>query len=329
MFRTFVQCLPGARVYVMRRPRDRPRRAAWAAWSVWSGPSGGPGKMVDKPRRGTPHGRGTRQTESVIDAGRSWRNGEQCRIAPAGVRATSRVEVTTTGPAGPRLEESHMADTVKITAEKRTEFGKGAARRVRRAHKIPAVLYGHGTDPVHLTLPGHDTMLAVKVANAVLSLSIDGKEQLALVKDVQRDMLKPVIEHIDLVVVRRGEKVVVDVAVTTTGEAAPETLVNVESQTIQVQAEATHIPTGFEVSVEGLAAGTQILASQIELPRGVDLVTEPDTLVVNVTQAVSAEALEAELAEAEAEAGIEKEEAGAEGEAAEAPAEGAEGSTEA
>ena len=211
-----------------------------------------------------------------------------------------------------------MADTVKITAEKRTEFGKGAARRIRRESKIPAVLYGHGNDPIHLTLPGHDTMLAVKTANAVLNLVIDGKDQLALVKDVQRDILKPVIEHIDLVIVRRGEKVVVDVAVTTVGEAAIETLVNVESQTLHVQAEATRIPTGFEVSVEGLAAGTQILASQIELPSGVELVTDPETLVVNVTQAISAEALEAELAEAEAEAGIEKEESGDEAPAAEA-----------
>lgn len=203
-----------------------------------------------------------------------------------------------------------MADTVKITAEKRSEFGKGAARRIRRDNKIPAVLYGHGSDPIHLTLPGHDTMLAVKVANAVITLVIDGKDQLALVKDVQRDILKPVIEHIDLVIVRRGEKVVVDVAVTVVGDAAAETLVNVESQTLQVQAEATDIPTGFEVSVEGLEAGTQILASQVELPRGVELVTEPDTLVINVTQAISAEALEAELADAEAEAGVEKDEPG-------------------
>lgn len=206
-----------------------------------------------------------------------------------------------------------MADTTTIKAEKRSEFGKGAARRIRRDRKIPAVLYGHGSDPIHLTLPGHETMLAVKTANAVLSLDIEGKEQLALVKDVQRDVLKPVIEHIDLIIVRRGEKVVVDVAVTTTGDAAPETLVNVESLTLQVLAEATRIPTGFEVSVEGLPAGTQILASQVELPQGVELVTDPEALVVNVTQAVSAEALEAELAVAEAEAGIEKDaEGGAE-----------------
>ncbi|WP_116116281.1 50S ribosomal protein L25/general stress protein Ctc [Austwickia chelonae] len=203
-----------------------------------------------------------------------------------------------------------MSDAVTIIAEKRTEFGKGAARRVRRAHKIPAVLYGHGTEPVHLTLPGHETMLAVKVQNAVLNLSIEGKDQMVLVKDVQRDVLKPIIEHIDLVVVQRGEKVGVDVTVTTVGNAAPETLVSVEAQTLQVEAEATHIPTVVEVSVEGLAAGTQIHASDIALPAGVNLVSEADTLVVNISQAISAEALEAELAEAEAEAGIEKDEAG-------------------
>ncbi|GAB78006.1 large subunit ribosomal protein L25 [Austwickia chelonae] len=203
-----------------------------------------------------------------------------------------------------------MSEATTIVAEKRTEFGKGAARRVRRAHKIPAVLYGHGTEPVHLTLPGHETMLAVKVQNAVLNLSIDGKNQMVLVKDVQRDVLKPIIEHIDLVVVQRGEKVGVDVTVTTVGHAAPETLVSVEAQTLQVEAEATHIPTVVEVSVEGLAAGTQIHASDIDLPAGVALVTEADTLVVNISQAISAEALEAELAEAEAEAGIEKDEAG-------------------
>lgn len=203
-----------------------------------------------------------------------------------------------------------MSDNTKIVAEKRTEFGKGAARRIRRDHKIPAVLYGHGAEPMHLTLPGHDTMLAVKVPNAVITLDIEGAEQLALVKDIQRDIIKPVIDHIDLILVNQGEKVVVEVGVSVVGHAAPETLVTVDAQTIQLQAEATHIPNAIEVSVEGLEAGTQITASQIELPRGVELVTEPDTLVVNVAAAISAEALEAELSEAEAEAGIEKDAAG-------------------
>ncbi|MBW3085621.1 50S ribosomal protein L25 [Austwickia sp. TVS 96-490-7B] len=191
-----------------------------------------------------------------------------------------------------------MAENTTIAAEKRTEFGKGAARRVRREHKIPAVLYGHGSDPIHLNLPGHEMMLAVKVPNAVLTFVVDGEEHLALVKEVQRDVIKPIIKHIDLVAVRRGEKVVVDLVVSTVGDAAPETVVNVETQTVHVQAEATHIPTGLEVSVEGLAPGTQIHARDLVLPTGVELVTEPDTLVVNVSQAISAEALEAELGEA-------------------------------
>jgi large subunit ribosomal protein L25 len=201
------------------------------------------------------------------------------------------------------------SDNNKMAVERRTQFGKGAARKIRRAGKIPAVMYGHGTEPVHITLPGHDAMLALKHANAVLTLVIDGDEQLALAKDVQRDPIKPVIEHVDLVVIRQGEKVIVDVSVHTEGEAAPETNVNVENATIQVQAEATHIPDSIIVSVEGLPAGTQILAGQVTLPAGIDLVTDADTLVVNITQMISQEALDAELAEADAEAGIEHEEA--------------------
>jgi len=220
-----------------------------------------------------------------------------------------------------------MAD--KITAELRTEFGKGAARRIRRAHQIPAVMYGHGTEPVHITLPGHETMLALKVANALLSIEIEGKTQLALAKDVQRDAIKPVIDHVDLVVVRRGEKVTVDVQVHATGEAAPETVVTVENQTIQLAVEATHIPESVEHSVEGVQAGTQIHASDLALPEGAELVTDPETLVINVTAAVTAEALEAELAEAEAEAGIEHEAPQAETEGAEAPAAAAESTDEA
>lgn len=201
-----------------------------------------------------------------------------------------------------------MSDTTTLVAQPRTEFGKGAARRIRRAHQIPAVLYGHGTDPVHLTLPGHATMMAVKTANAVLQIDLEGKKQLALVKDVQRDPIKPVIEHLDLVVIRRGEKVTVDIAVHVTGDAAPETLVNVEQQVISVSADATAIPESVVVDVEGAQAGTQVLASQLTLPAGVELLTDPESLVVNVTQAQSAEALESELAEAEAVAGIEREE---------------------
>ena len=217
----------------------------------------------------------------------------------------------------------------KITAEMRTEFGKGAARRIRRDDKIPAVVYGHGNDPVHLTLPGHDTMMALKHggANALLELDIDGESQLALTKQVQVDPIRRVLEHIDFVAVRRGEKVTVDVPVHVFGEAAPETLVVTEQSTVQVEAEATNIPERIEVSVEGAAIGTQIHASDLELPEGTTLLTDPEALVVNVTQAQTAEQLEAELAEAEAEAGIvheESEEALAEAVAPEAEAEGGE-----
>jgi large subunit ribosomal protein L25 len=202
-----------------------------------------------------------------------------------------------------------MAQTeLRLSAELRTEFGKGAARRIRRDHKIPAVLYGHGTEPVHLTLPGHNTMLALKHVNAILTLDFDGKEELALAKDVQRDPIKPVIEHVDLVIVKRGEKVTVDVPVHVEGEAAPETNVVVESATLSVEADVSSIPELVTVSVEGLGAGSQILAKDIQLPAGTTLVADEDLLVVNVSQQVAAEALEEELSEAEEEAGIEKDE---------------------
>ena len=214
-----------------------------------------------------------------------------------------------------------------IKAEPRTEFGKGAARRIRRADKVPAVIYGHGNDPIHVTLPGHDTLMAIKHggANAVLNIEIDGKVQLALTKQVQADPIKGFLEHIDFVAVRKGEKVTVEVPVHLVGEAASETFVQLESNVVTLEAEATHIPENVEVSIEGAEVGTQITASQLVLPTGSSLVTDADQLIVNVTQAVSAEALEAELAEAEAEAGIEHEAPHAEGEAAaaEAPAEAA------
>jgi len=198
----------------------------------------------------------------------------------------------------------------KITAEPRTEFGKGAARRIRRADKIPAVLYGHGNDPVHITLPGHDTMMALKHggSNALLELDIDGTTQLALTKAVQIDPIRRVIEHIDFVAVRRGEKVTVDVRVHLSGTAASETVVVTENTTVQIEAEATNIPENIEISIEGLPAGTQILAGQLELPEGSTLLVDPETLIVNITEQQSEEALEAELEEAEAEAGIEREE---------------------
>jgi large subunit ribosomal protein L25 len=206
----------------------------------------------------------------------------------------------------------------KITAEMRTEFGKGAARRIRREDKIPAVVYGHGNDPIHLTLPGHDTMMALKHggANALLELDIEGATQLALTKQVQVDPIRRVLEHIDFVAVRRGEKVTVDVPVHVVGDAASETLVVTENSTVQVEAEATNIPERIEVSVAGAPAGTQIHASDLALPEGTTLLVDPETLMVNVTQAQSAEALEAELAEAEADAGIVHEESDEDAEAA-------------
>jgi large subunit ribosomal protein L25 len=215
-----------------------------------------------------------------------------------------------------------MAD--KITAEQRTEFGKGAARRIRRDDKIPAVVYGHGDVPIHVTLPGHDTMMALKHggANALLDLQIEGVSQLALTKQVQVDPIRRVIEHVDFVAVKRGEKVTVDVPIHLNGSAAPETLVVTENSTVQVEAEATHIPEYIEVSIEGAQVGTQIHASDLELPSGTTLLTDGDMLIVNITQQMSEEALEAELAEAEADAGIEREES--DEEAAEA-AEGTEG----
>ncbi|WP_193608493.1 50S ribosomal protein L25/general stress protein Ctc [Nocardioides lijunqiniae] len=198
----------------------------------------------------------------------------------------------------------------KIQAESRTEFGKGAARRIRRENKVPAVVYGHGNDPIHITLPGHATMMALKHggANALLELDIDGDTQLALTREVQVDPIRRTLEHIDFVAVRRGEKVTVDVPVNLIGEAVRETLVVTENATVQLEAEATHIPEQIDVDIDGATAGTQILASDLKLPSGSTLLIDADTLIVNVTEQISAEALEAELEEAEAEAGIEREE---------------------
>ena len=217
-----------------------------------------------------------------------------------------------------------------ITAEPRTEFGKGAARRIRRADKVPAVLYGHGTDPQHITLPGHDTMMALKHggANALLTISVDGKEQMALPKQIQRDPIKGFLEHLDLIIVRKGEKVTVDIPVHLVGDPNPDALIVTETSLVSVEAEATHIPEYIEVSIEGINVGDQILAKDLTVPSGSTVLLDDEHLIVNVTHAPTAEELEEELAEAEAEAGIEREESeeeAAEGEAAEG--EGAEGAT--
>ena len=194
---------------------------------------------------------------------------------------------------------------VKLIAELRTEFGKGAARRIRRADKVPAVLYGHGTAPIHIALPGHETLLALRTANALLSIEVNGSSQLALPKQVQRDPLKHTIEHVDLVIVRRGEKVTVDVAVHIVGEAGPDTLVVVDHNNVPLEAEATQIPERIVVSVDQLPPGTQILARDLRLPDGSSIDLDPETLIVNIINAPTAEAMEAELAAADAEAGIE------------------------
>jgi large subunit ribosomal protein L25 len=228
-----------------------------------------------------------------------------------------------------RGEQRTMSEEL-IKAEPRTEFGKGAARRIRRANKVPAVIYGHGTDPLHVTLPGHDTMLALKHggANAVLSIDVEGTTRLALTKQVQADPIKGFIEHVDFVEVKRGEKVTVEVPVHVVGEAKSDALVVTEHPTVSIEAEATHIPEVIEVSVEEAEAGLQVFAADLTLPGGSTLLTDPEALVVNVTHAPTAEEVEAELEQAEAEAGIEHEapeaEAPVEGEApAEAADEGA------
>lgn len=214
------------------------------------------------------------------------------------------------------------SDEIRLVSDTRDEFGKGAARKLRRAGKVPAVLYGHGEAPTHLALPFHDTFQALKNPNALLTIALEGeKDQLALAKDVQRDPIKPIIEHVDLVMVKRGEKVTVEVPVHLEGDAAPETVVTVDNATLEIEADVTNLPEGLTVSVEGLEVGTQILASEVEMPAGATLASDPELLVVNVTQQISAEELEAELSEAEAEAGIEHDES--EDEAAEAPAEDA------
>ncbi|MBM7785648.1 50S ribosomal protein L25/general stress protein Ctc [Tenggerimyces flavus] len=206
---------------------------------------------------------------------------------------------------------------VKIKAESRSEFGKGAARRIRRAGLVPAVLYGHGSDPVHITLPGHELMLALKTPNVLFDVELaTGGSELALPKQVQREPLKGYLEHVDLLIVKRGEKVTIDVPLSIIGEAVPGALVGVEHNNLSVEAEATHIPAQIEVSIEGLGIGSQIHAKDIVLPAGTTLQLDPEALVVNITAAPTAEDIEADMAEAEAEAGVERDEP-------DAPADGA------
>lgn len=180
---------------------------------------------------------------------------------------------------------------VKIAAETRTEFGKGAARRIRRADKVPGVLYGHGSEPLHLTLPGHELLMALRTPNVLIALDIDGKgNELAIPKAVQRDPLKGFLEHVDLLLVKRGEKVNVEIPVHAEGELAPGgNLLEHVLNALPVEAEATHIPESVTVSVQGLEAGASVLAKDITLPKGVSLGVEGDTVVLQVLAAQAEE----------------------------------------
>jgi large subunit ribosomal protein L25 len=202
--------------------------------------------------------------------------------------------------------------TNNLAAELRTQTGKGASRRARRDGKIPAVLYGHGADPQHLLLSAHDfaAVLRKSGTNAVLTLDVGGKEQLALTKALDVHPIRRNIQHADLLVVRRGEKVVVDVNVVIEGDAVPGALVTQDANTIQIEAEALSIPEQLTVSVEGAEEGTQILAGQVELPSGVTLISDPDMLVVNVVTAPTIEEPEVEAAEGAAAEGEEAAEGG-------------------
>jgi large subunit ribosomal protein L25 len=194
---------------------------------------------------------------------------------------------------------------VRIAAEPRSEFGKGPSRRVRRAGRVPAVLYGHGTDPRHVSLPGHDVLLALRTANVLIRLEgLPGGSQLALPKAIQRHAIKGTVEHVDLIMVRRGEKVTVDIPVTVTGDVAPDGLLDQQLVQISVEAEATNIPPGIEVDIEGMEIGAAVHARDLTLPAGVSLADEPDLLVLHVIAAPTAAQLEAELGEAEGEEAV-------------------------
>ena len=189
---------------------------------------------------------------------------------------------------------------VRIAAEPRSEFGKGAARRTRRAGKVPAVLYGHGTDPQHITLPGHELMLALKTPNVLLRVSgLSGADELALPKDVQRDPLKGFLEHVDLLLVKSGEKVVVDIPITLAGEVPSGGQLAQELTTVSLEAEATHIPTEVVIDLSRLSEGSTVLVKDLDLPRGSTVAGDPEALVLQIT-GVSVVAEEAESGEAEA-----------------------------
>lgn len=225
-------------------------------------------------------------------------------------------------------EVSSTVPENRLVAEPRTEFGKGAARRVRRANKVPAVLYGHGEKPRHVSLPGHETALILRGdANVLLTLEFDGTTELALPRAVVRDPIKGFLEHIDLLLVRKGEQVNIELALSIVGDTYPGSLPQQQLQAITVQAEATNLPETVEVSVEGLRAGSHILAGDLALPEGTTLVTDPTAIIIQVnssTLEAESEAIGDELAEE-----VAAEHAEAESEAAEGDAPAADGETEA
>lgn len=169
-----------------------------------------------------------------------------------------------------------------VAVDIRTSFGKGAARKLRASGKIPAVVYGHGADPLHVALPAHETTLIARRANALIELKMTDGEQLVLIKDVQRDPVRQIIEHLDLVIVRKGEKVTVDIAVHVEGEPMSGTMVQMDHSSITVEAEATHIPEYVSVNVDGLEEGSQIHAGELSLPDGSTLVTDPEALILSI-----------------------------------------------
>ena len=205
-----------------------------------------------------------------------------------------------------------MSDLLTLAAELRTEFGKGFARRARVAGKIPAVLYGHGSDPIHVTLPAHEATMALKHSNALLTIVIDGKPELTIAKDIQKDYVRRTIAHVDLLIVKKGEKITVDVPLHLTGEVFPGCVAVLEHNVVSVEAEATNLPERFEISIEGLAEGQNVTAGDIELPAGSSLLTDPKLTVLFVTETRAEVAAEDEEGEEGDEAAVVAEDADSE-----------------
>jgi large subunit ribosomal protein L25 len=206
---------------------------------------------------------------------------------------------------------------VRLSAEPRTEFGKGGARRTRRAGRIPAVIYGHGADPRHISIPAREFAQAIKHGgmNVLLTVNVNGADQLAIPKAIQRHPIKGIFEHVDLLAVRRGEKVTIDVPLQIVGEVVRGGLLAQENTTVSIEAEATNLPSGIEVNIEGVEIGSHITAADLALPAGATLAGDPDQVLLLIQEAPSAEELEAEAAEAASELGIVEEKPEAEREA--------------